>query len=269
MKIAFIATYPPRECGIGTFTQSLCRSLIGKDENEIFIVAMHDNHENYHFPEEVKCIINQEKQTDYLKAADLINQSGADVCILQHEFGIFGGDSGVYILPLLHRLKIPLITTLHTILETPSYNEKAVLKQISNLSDKLVVMTDKGKEFLKNIYEVPTEKITRIDHGIPDLSFNKEETRKELKFENNKIILTFGFVGRNKGIETVIRAMPSIIEKHPEVRYYVLGKTHPNVLKHFGEEYRNSLLSLIKTLGLKNHVFLLNEFAEEKKLFKY
>lgn len=271
MKIAFVATYPPRQCGIGTFTHSLAHAIKnnGDDENEIIIIAMNDNHETYAFPPEVKLTIHQEHQTDYLAAADFINRSGADVCILEHEFGIYGGQSGVYIIPLLHRLHIPLISTLHTILKNPSYTEKAILQQICKMSDKLVVMSDKAIQFLEDIYDVPSEKIVRIEHGVPDIKFDKETSRTELKLTNKKLLLTFGFVGRNKGIETVIKALPQIIEKHPEVYYIVLGKTHPNVLRSAGEEYRSYLQLLIKTLKLGDHVNLLNEFVEEKELFKY
>lgn len=271
MKIAFVATYPPRECGIGTFTHSLATAIKNSNdnENEIIVIAMNDNHEKYVYPPEVKFVISQEQQIDYLAAADFINRSGAEVCILEHEFGIYGGQSGVYILPLLHRLHIPLISTLHTILEKPSYTEKAILKQICAMSDKLVVMSYKAIQFLETIYEVPSEKIIRIEHGVPDIHYEKEQSRVELKFNTKKLLLTFGFVGRNKGIETVIKALPQIIDKHPEVIYVVLGKTHPNVLRSAGEEYRNSLKLLIKTLKLGNHVLLLNEFVEEKELFKY
>lgn len=271
MKIAFVATYPTRQCGIGTFTHSLAHAMktSGDTENEIIIIAMVDNHEIYTFPPEVKLTVHQEHQTNYLGAADFINRSGAEVCILQHEFGIYGGQSGVYILPLLHRLQIPLISTLHTILETPSYTEKAILQQIGKMSDKLVVMSHKAVQFLEDIYEIPSEKITRIEHGVPNIKFDKEKSRKEFKLSDKKLLLTFGFVGRNKGIETVIKALPQIIERHPEVYYIVLGKTHPNVLRSAGEEYRSYLQRLIKTLKLGHHVNLLNEFVEEQELFKY
>ena len=271
MKIAFVATYPPRQCGIGTFTHSLAHAMknIQNHENEIIVIAMTNDHETYVFPSEVKLTIQQDHQSDYLAAADYINRSGAEVCILEHEFGIYGGQSGVYILPLLHRLNIPLISTLHTILETPSYNEKAILKQICKMSDRLVVMSNKAIQFLKDIYEVPSSKIIKIEHGLPDFHYDKEKSRTELKLNNKKLLFTFGFVGRNKGIETVIKALPKIIEKHPEVFYLVLGKTHPNVFRSAGEEYRNYLQLVIKNLKLSNHVLLLNEFVEEKELFKY
>lgn len=271
MKLAYVGTYPPRECGIGTFTQNLAQAMLkyGKGIKEIMVFAMNDHHQEYRYPPEVKLIINQEQQTDYLEAANFINISGADACILEHEFGIYGGGSGIYILPLLHRLNIPLITTLHTILETPSYNEKAVLKEICKMSEKVVVMSNKAIHFLVDIYDVPKEKIALIEHGVPDIHFNKEQSRIEFKLNKKKLLLTFGFVGRNKGIEIAIKALPLIIKNHPEVLYIIIGKTHPNVLRHSGEEYRNYLQVLIKKLNLSEHVLLLNEFIDETELFKY
>ncbi len=274
MKIAFIGTYPPRECGIGAFTHDLFNSVVNnseKDEysNEGFVVAMNDFSNTYKYPNEVKQIIRQERQEDYLQAAKFINHSGADVCVLEHEFGIFGGQSGVYILPLIHRLHIPLVVTLHTILKTPSYNEKAILSSICKMAQKIVVMSHKAIGFLVNIYDVPADKIEFIDHGVPDIKLNGKQSKKELKLENKKILMTFGFVGRNKGIETVIKALPAIIKKHPNVVYMILGKTHPNVLRYSGEEYRIYLMRLIKNLHLEKHVIFLNEFLDVQDLFKY
>ncbi len=274
MKITYIATYPPRECGIGTFTNNLFKSMLRQNQpheqtNEGFVVALNDNELTYKYPEEVKVTIRQDHQEDYLKAVKYINLSGADVCILQHEFGIFGGQSGVYILPLLHRLVIPLIVTLHTILKTPSYNERAVLKEICKMACKIVVMSHKAIEFLTTIYDVPKEKIALIEHGVPDIHFSPEKSKKEFKLERKKVLLTFGFIGRSKGIETVIKALPEVVKKYPEVIYIVLGKTHPNVLRHSGEEYRIFLLRLVKNLHLENHIVFLNEFIDEQDLFKY
>ncbi len=274
MKIAYIATYPPRECGIGTFTNNLFKSMLKQNErneagHEGFVVAINDNDLIYKYAEEVKVTIRQDHQEDYLKAVKYINLSGADVCILQHEFGIFGGQSGVYILPLLHRLEIPLIVTLHTILKIPSYNEKAVLKEICKMAHKIVVMSHKAVEFLTGIYDVPKEKIALIEHGVPDIYFNPEKSKKEFKLENKKVLLTFGFIGRSKGIETVIKALPEVVKKFPELIYIVIGKTHPNVLRHSGEEYRIFLLRLVIKLQLENHVIFLNEFIDEQELFKY
>ena len=274
MKIAYIGTYPPRECGIGTFTMNLFKSMvmnnkIVKDSIEGFVIAMNDHEQTYDYPEEVKLTIRQQHQRDYLSAVKFINLSGADLCILEHEFGIFGGQNGVYILPLLHRLEIPLVVTLHTIIKNPSYNEKAVLVEICKMANKIVVMSHKAIEFLTTIYNVDNRKIVYIEHGVPDIQFNQYQSKKEINLENKKVLLTFGFISRNKGIETVIKALPKVIEKYPEVLYMVLGKTHPNVLRYSGEEYRTYLQHLVKSLNLSKHVFFLNEFIDQKELFKY
>ncbi|MGS2738202.1 glycosyltransferase family 4 protein [Sinomicrobium sp. M5D2P17] len=271
MKLALIGTYPPRECGIATFTQNLTQAMAGstEDNTETLIIAMNDHHIPYTYPKEVKHIIEQEQQTDYLEAANFINLSGADLCILEHEFGIFGGLSGVYILPLLYRLRIPIIVTLHTILETPSYNEKAILKEICKMANKLVVMSKKAIQILTAVYDVPEDKIIFIEHGVPDIHFDSQAAKRAYKLEDHKVLLTFGFIGRSKGIETVIKALPRVIEQHPEALYIVIGKTHPNVLRHSGEEYRNYLQLLIKNHQLGKHVLLLNEFIDEQELFKY
>lgn len=269
MKIALIATYPPQQCGIGIFTHSLAHAMMRyHDENEIIILAIAED-DNTVYPPEVKMTIQKDRQTDYLDAANFINNSGVDVCILQHEYGIFGGQSGIYILPLIHRLKIPVITTLHTILQTPSYAEKAILQQICKMSHKVVAMSGRPITFLETIYHVPASKIMRIEHGIPDIHFDAQESKKELKLDGKSVLLTFGFVSRNKGIETAIKALPYIIENHPEILYIVLGKTHPNVVKHEGEEYRHYLQDLIASLELGDHVLLLDQFADEELLFKY
>ena len=269
MKFTYIATYPPRECGIGTFTNNLFKSMLTQSNHQGFVVALNDNDLIYNYPEEVKYTIRQNFQEDYLKAAKYINNSSADICILQHEFGIFGGQSGVYILPLLYRLEIPFIVTLHTILEMPSYNEKAILKEICKMAHKIVVMSHKAVKFLVDIYDVPKGKVALIEHGVPDIYFNSETFKKEFKLTNKKLLLTFGFVGRNKGIETVIKALPEVVKKHPEVIYILIGKTHPNVLRHSGEEYRTFLLRLVKQYQLENHVTFINEFIDERDLFKY
>ncbi len=274
MKIAFIATYPPRECGIGTFTNNLFLSIVNhngttKEPIEGFVVALNDHEQTYNFPEEVIHAIRQEHQRDYLEAAKFINLSGADICVLQHEFGIYGGQNGMYILPLLHRLEIPLIVTLHTVVKTPSYNEKAVLQEICKMAQKVVVMSHTAIKFLTTIYNVDKDKIVYIEHGVPEIQYNHEQAKKEFKLENKKLLLTFGFISRNKGIETVIKALPKVIEKHPEVLYLVLGKTHPNVFRQSGEEYRNYLQRLIKSLNVDDYVFFMNEFVTQKELSKY
>lgn len=274
MKIAYIGTYPPRECGIGTFTRNLYNSMVldtesTKDPMEGFIVAMNDHELTYDYPEEVKQTIRQEHQRDYLSAVKFINISGADLCILEHEFGIYGGQNGVYILPLLHRLEIPLIVTLHTIIKNPSYDQKAVLTEICKMAKKLVVMSHKAIELLTTVYKIDKRKVVYIEHGVPDIQYNYQDSKKEFNLEKKKVLLTFGFISRNKGIETVLNALPKVIEKYPEVLYIIIGKTHPNVLRYSGEEYRIYLRHIVKKLELTKNVFFLNEFLNQKELFKY
>ncbi|MBL7113206.1 MAG: glycosyltransferase family 4 protein [Bacteroidales bacterium] len=274
MKFAYIGTYPPRQCGIGTFTQNLNESMTNSgngssSEHEGIIVALNDLETGYDYPNEVKYTIRQQHQRDYIQAAKYINYSGADVCILEHEYGIFGGESGVYILPLLHRLEIPLMVTLHTVLKTPSYTEKAIMQEISKMSSRLVVMSNKAIQFLTKVYQIPAGKLALLEHGVPDLNFDQAESKEQLNWENRKVLMTFGLLSRNKGIETVINALPRVVEKHPDTLYMILGKTHPNVVRYSGEEYRNYLRMLIKSLKLENHVFFLNEFVSQKDLFLY
>lgn len=274
MKFAYIGTYPPRQCGIGTFTQNLFHYMVNQQEktkskHEGIVVAMNDLDATYEYPDEVKFMIRQEHQRDYIQAAKFINYSGSDICILEHEYGIFGGESGVHILPLLHRLEIPLMVTLHTVLKNPSYNEKAILQEIGKMANKIIVMSNKAIKFLTEVFLIKPENIALFEHGVPDLQFSQEQTKKEFNLEGKKVLMTFGLLSRNKGIETVIRALPEVVLKHPDIIYIILGKTHPSVIRFSGEEYRNYLRRLIKSLNLENNVFFLNEFINQNELFKY
>lgn len=271
MKIALIGTYKPRQCGIGSFSKDLFDAISTSNTmvSDHLVIAINDPGNTYDYPPEVNYVINQDDHDTYLKAAEFINKSGATLCLVQHEYGIFGGQNGVYILSLLHSLTIPIITTLHTVLKKPAYNELYILKEITKLSQKVVVMAEKAVELLKEVYEVPIEKITVIPHGVPDIRFDRETVRAALGFTNNRLLFTFGFIGRNKGIETVISALPEVVSAHPDIVYVVLGKTHPNVIKHSGEEYRLFLHRLVKKLGLDDHVIFRNEYASQDDIFKY
>src|SRR5690606_10752088 len=169
------------------------------DHSESFVVAINDPESEYAYPPEVRCIIHQDDHDTYLKAAEFINQSGADICIVQHEYGMFGGQNGVYILSLLHSLEIPILTTLHTVLKKPSYNESYIVREISKLSQGIVVMANKAVELLRDVYAIPTSKISVIQHGVPDIRYDRISVRKELKVADKKMLFTFGFIGRNKG----------------------------------------------------------------------
>ncbi len=275
MKIAYIGTYPPRRCGIGTFTHNLIKAVVSNTEyksvtQDPMIIAINDNQCEYDYPDEVKFTIRHNHLQDYIKAAEFINFSNAEVCILQHEFGIFGGNDGVYILPLLHRLEIPLIVTFHTVLKAPSYTQRLIIEEIGRKSARIIVMSKRAVEFLEEIFKIPTEKIVMIEHGVPELDrISREKAKEKYGFENKKILFTFGLLSRNKGIETVINALPQVIKKHPNLLYVILGATHPIVLKHSGEEYRNYLYHLVKTKGLEKNVYFDNEYATETKLSEY
>ncbi|MEO6149012.1 MAG: glycosyltransferase family 4 protein [Mucilaginibacter sp.] len=278
MKIAYISTYPPRECGIATFNQNLMRAInVNFPERQKlsdggYIVALNDSEEldEYEYPEEVKYVIRQNHQKDYIRAASYINTSTVDACIMEHEFGIYGGESGIYILPLINRLEKPLISILHTILKEPSYVQRIIIREIAEQSSKIIVMSQRALEFLTSIYDVPEEKIQIIEHGVPDLEAPVSNPVNTLScFKNHRVLLTFGLLSRNKGLETVIRALPKIVEKHPDVMYVILGNTHPGVLKNSGEEYRDSLKRLASDLGVSKNLAFINKFVSEEELINY
>jgi glycosyltransferase involved in cell wall biosynthesis len=275
IKIAFIGNYVPRQCGIATFTRDLVESMLGNKiektvKAEGFVVAMNDEPRTYEYPEIVTYTIRQDSQRDYLEAVKYINISGADLCVLQHEFGIFGGDDGVYILSLVHRLKIPLIVTFHTVLKKPTYNQLTILKAIAEKAEKVVVMSKLAVDFLKKIYKIPEEKIALIEHGVPDFSYmERKQYKKKLNLENRKSLLTFGLLSRDKGLETVINALPPVVEKHPEILYIILGKTHPAVARASGEEYRHYLYRLVEKHSLGKHVDFYDRYVTNEELFSY
>ena len=279
MKVAYISTYLPRECGIATFNSNVVRAVLtnlkrqGQTGQESgFGVAMNDsdNLDEYEYPEEVKFVVRQQRQKDYILAATFLNTSDADVCLLEHEFGIFGGESGIYLLPLLHRLEKPLVTVLHTILREPSHTQKIIIQEIARRSAKLVVMSRRGIEFLTTIYDIAPEKIQLIEHGVPDLeapAVNPLQTL--LPFRNRRVLFSFGLLSRNKGLETVVRALPAIVARHPEAVYVVLGNTHPGVVRQSGEEYREQLKLLALQLKVDQHLVFINKFVSEAELMNY
>ncbi len=276
MKIALIGTYPPRKCGIGTFTHNLLRAIAANTNGHqdlasvARVVAINDDGQDLEYPGEVMLTIRQNRQRDYITAAKKINFSGADICILEHEFGIFGGDDGVFILSLIHRLELPLIVTLHTILNNPSYTQRSIIEEIGSKAARITVMSKRAIDFLTNIYNIPNDKIDYIEHGVPDFKkVSRAAIKKKYNLEGRKVLLTFGLISRNKGIETVINALPEVVKKYPELLYIISGKTHPEVIKHSGEEYRSFLHRLVKQHGLEKNVFFNNEFLTEKQLFEY
>ena len=270
-SIAVIGNYMPRQCGIATFTTDLVEGLSAEAPDiYCWAAAMNDKPEGYAYPEKVRFEINQNKLTDYSTASQFLNISQTDIVCVQHEYGIFGGAAGSHLLKLLADLRMPVVTTLHTVLKDPAPEYRVVMGKIAELSDKLVVMSRKASDFLKDIYAVPEEKIAFIHHGIPDTPFIDPSFNKD-KFgvEGKKVLLTFGLLSPNKGIENVLQALPSVIIKHPDVAYVILGATHPHILKLHGDEYRIMLQQLVRKLDIGKHVIFQNRFVELKELCEF
>jgi len=270
-SIVFIGNYLPRQCGIATFTTHLLQSIaLNAADKDCWAVAMNDRPEGYLYPAQVRLEINQNQLNEYSLAADLLNLNQVDVVCLQHEYGIFGGKRGSFIIELLRNLKMPVVTTLHTILKEPNLQDRQIMMQLAEFSDRLVVMSERSVEFLRDIYQVPEEKIALIHHGIPDVPFVKSDDYKE-KFDvsGKKIILTFGLLSPGKGIKVVIDALPEIVKAHPQVIYMVVGATHPHLKAEQGEDYRNSLHLRAKELGVSDHIVFHDRFVADEDLLEF
>lgn len=271
-SVAVIGNYLPRRCGIATFTTDLCDALAEKLDNgaHVAAVVMDDQDGGYAYPQRVKFQLRDHWLPDYLKAADFLNVSQFDVAILQHEYGIFGGKEGSHILRLVNNLNMPLITILHTVLDEPSNEQRKIILNLAKYSERVVVMSEMGRDMLRQVYGIAESRIAVIHHGIPEVGFMDSYFHKEtLGVADKKVILTFGLIHPDKGIEYVLNAMPKIIEKHPDVVYIVLGATHPKVLEATGDAYRQSLLQLVNRLNLKDHVLFKNQFVELGELCEY
>jgi len=270
-RIAFIGNYLPRECGIATFTTDLCTSLAAEyGEGRLFAIPVNDPDSNYQYPEQVRLELEQEDLSSYERAADFLNFNGNDLVCLQHEYGIYGGRAGSHILTLLRRLKMPLVTTLHTVLREPDGNQRALLEEVAGLSDRVVVMSQLAAQLLHEVYGVPSDKIDVIPHGVPDMPFMDPNYFKD-KFgtEGKFVLLTFGLLSPNKGIENVIRALPAILTHNPNVVYIVSGVTHPHIRRREGERYRESLQALAEQLGVADHLIFNNRFVSTEELIEF
>jgi glycosyltransferase involved in cell wall biosynthesis len=270
-RIAFIGNSLPRQCGIATFTTDLQQAIAKSRVNiETAIVAMTDHGRSYDYPGVVRAQINDEQIAEYQHAADFLNGGNFQVVSLQHEFGIFGGEAGNHIMALLSRLTMPIVTTLHTVLAEPKSVQRSVLKKVIDVSSRVVVMAEKADSLLRTVYDVPAAKIELIPHGIPDTAFVEPDAAKSaLGYAGKPIILTFGLLSPNKGIEVMIDAMPSILKKRPDSIYVVLGATHPNLVRQEGERYRESLVARAHSLGVEDHVVFLNRFVDQATLLDF
>jgi glycosyltransferase involved in cell wall biosynthesis len=270
-RVALLGTYLPRKCGIATFTSDLTDAIAATAPRlDVFSVAMNDRPEGYRYPPRVHFEINERRLVEYRLAADFLNVSKADVLIVEHEYGIFGGTAGSHLLELMRRVRMPVLTTLHTVLRNPNDDQRRVMNQIVEASDYLIVLADKALGFMREVYDVPEHKIAPIAHGIHDVPFADPNFYKD-KFgvEGRRVILTFGLLSPGKGIEHMIEALPAIVAQHPDVVYIVLGATHPGVVAHSGEDYRIGLKRRATELGVADHVMFVNKFVETEELMEF
>jgi len=272
VPVTYLATYPPRKCGIGTFTHDLAKNVskhYGEElsaKGSVSVAALNDQPEGYDYDSEVGFEINAKNKLDYRKAADYVNLSNTKVVNIQHEFGIFGGEDGDNLLPFLENIRKPVISTLHTILKTPSDHQKEVLIEVCEESTEVVVLAEEGKELLETVYGISPEKVTMIPHGAPDVPFLDTSYYKEdYGVQDRPVILTFGLLEPGKGIEVAIEAMEEVAERFPEALYIILGATHP----HVKEEYRLNLERMVKRRGLENNVAFHEMFVPLEELIKY
>jgi glycosyltransferase involved in cell wall biosynthesis len=270
-KVAFLGDYLPRKCGIATFTTDLCRAMaVEFPAFQCLVVPVNDVAGGYEYPAEVRFEIAEQDLTSYLRASDFLNITDVDVVCLEHEFGIFGGPAGGHVLALLRELRMPIVTTLHTVLREPNAEQRRVMRGLIRLSTRLVVMSERGREFLRDVYQAPMAKIDLIPHGIPDMPFaDPNYFKDEFGVMGKQVLLTFGLLSPNKGIEFALRALPDILREFPNVVYIVLGQTHPNLLRHEGEAYRLSLERLAKDLNIQKHVVFFNRFVELEELMRF
>ncbi len=276
-SVALIGSYVPRRCGIATFTHHLASAIAERvydqpleSTERVRIVAVSDQDDLYNYGPEVVFEIGQHRKYDYRNAADFLNDSKFETVSLQHEYGLFGGEAGVYLLALLERLKKPVVSTLHTVLAEPNDSQREVLTRICESSAMLVVMAERARALLRDCYGVPYERIRFIHHGVPDLPFGNTEALKERFGTAGKpVILTFGLLSPNKGIEIMLDALAQIVPDHPDVVFTVLGATHPHVKRDSGESYRLSLERRVLERGIQRNVIFHNRYVSEEDLCEY
>jgi glycosyltransferase involved in cell wall biosynthesis len=270
-KIAFVADYLPRKCGIATFTSDLLTAVAAAyPQSNCLSVSVNDLKAGYAYPEAVRFEIEEQDISSYLRAADFLNISNVDIVCLQHEFGIFGGTAGGHILAFLRELRMPVVTTLHTVLREPRADQRLVMRELISLSTRLVVMSERGRRMMGEVYGAPEGKIDLIPHGIPDVGFvDPSYFKDQFGVEGKVVLLTFGLLSPNKGIQNVLNALPEIVSEFPEVVYIVLGATHPNELREHGEAYRLSLEMLAKKNNVEKNVIFYNRFVDLENLKEF
>lgn len=269
-NVAFLSTYPSRECGLATFTQDLVRAL---DDVDLIdspkVIAVSDN-DKYHYSDRVIMEISQHDRESYIKAVQEINKSDIELLVIEHEYGIFGGEAGEYILDFVKNLEIPFVTTLHTVLPNPKEKQREVLKELGKRSTKVVTMAKNTKPLLKDVYEMDLSKVEVIHHGVPYRILESREKLKEKHgFLGKNVISTFGLLSPGKGLEYGIEAVAKVVKEHRDVVYLILGQIHPAIKKQSGEEYREKLIDKVNELGIEDHVIFVNKYLTKDEIIKY
>jgi glycosyltransferase involved in cell wall biosynthesis len=267
VRAAVIGNHLPRQCGIATFTTDLSDAIAAEyGAAAVSVVAVNDPQSRYNYPPRVRFEITESDLSSYQAAADFLNSSNVDLVCLQHEYGIFGGKAGSHVLRLLQRLKMPVVTTLHTVLREPDVDQLIVMQEIAARSDRLIVMSEHSSQFLQDIFRVPSRKIDLVPHGIPDLPFADPASYKDSFSTGKTVLLTFGLLSPNKGFESVIQALPRILSRHRNVVYIIAGATHPHVRRREGDRYRVQLQALAKELGVEENVIFYNRFVSPQEM---
>src|SRR5688572_13519858 len=272
IAVAFIGTYGPRRCGIATFTGDLAAAVAGDDRRvSPMVLAVTEPGGRYQYPAEVKFEIRQDVKGDYARAAEFVNFNRVRLACIQHEYGIFGGDDGGYVLDFVHALRVPAIVTLHTVLKHPSANQAAIVRKLAAVCSLIIVMSQVAKGLLASAYGIDGAKVRVIPHGIPVMDLEPDQHALKAKFgvAGRRMLLTFGLLGPNKGIETVIRALPAVVERFPDLVYFVVGATHPAILRREGEAYRTLLAREAEKLGVREHLVLRGQFVSADELRRY
>jgi len=269
INIGFLSTYPPRECGIATFTQDLVQGL---DKIEHLqkpkVVAVSNS--GYCYSARVVMELIQHDRESYIKTAQAINSSNLDLLVVEHEYGIFGGEAGEYILDLIDHLRIPYIATLHTVLPSPSEKQRKILSRIGEKSEKIVTMARNTKPVLEKVYGIPSSKIEMIHHGVPHRILESREILKEKHgLSGRSVVSTFGLIGPGKGLEYGIEAISRVAKEHKGVIYLILGQTHPSIKSESGESYRDMLIKLVDRLGVGEHVRFVDKYLTKDEIIKY
>src|SRR6266446_6298448 len=267
-RVAIVGNYLPRQCGIATFTTDLCGALSAEyGAIDLLALPVNDTEAGYSYPTRVRFELSEDNLASYRRAADFLNFGNVDIVCLQHEYGIFGGRAGSHILELLRHLRMPFVTTLHTVLREPDADQRIVMEEIATLSDRLIVMSEHSAEILQEVFRVPDNKIDLIPHGVPDLPFIDPNFYKDcFGTEGKVVLLTFGLLSPNKGIENVIQALPRILSRHSNVVYMVAGATHPHLKRREGEQYRLYLQKLAIDLGVQANVIFHNRFVSPQEM---